>query len=190
MRSVMGRPAAVLLLTGAALGAAALPASAARTIKANPERSWGVTYLGSWHVAAHAEYGKAVCALGAPSHVENPDVPSCAATWTRLGLRIQFTSFGIASSCADGLAQSAVVKGPNGRSSWRTQRGLRVGDSYRKLRRLYPNARRRPAARVIVYQRDPVLGDGSIVTAVIRARRVASLRLWLGGAGDWADCGP
>jgi hypothetical protein len=29
-----------------------------------------------------------------------------------------------------------------------------------------------------------VLGDGSIVTAVIRHHKVASFRLWLGGAGD------
>jgi hypothetical protein len=61
---------------------------------------------------------------------------------------------------------------------------LRVGDGYRRLRRLYPNARRRPGARVIVYQDDPAIGDGSIITALIRNRRVASLRLWLGGAGE------
>ena len=173
---------AVVALAVAATAAA--PASAARTIKANPARSWGVTYLGGWHVAAHPEYGKAVRALGAPSSVENPDIPGCAASWSGLGLKIQFESFGGGTSCADGRAQAAVVKGPAGRSSWRTQRGLRVGDSLRKLRRLYPNARRKPAARVIVYQRNPALGDGTIITAVIRERRVASLRLWLGGAGD------
>jgi hypothetical protein len=153
-------------------------------IKANPARSWGVTYLGHWHVAAHPEYGKAVHALGTPTSVANPDIPGCAATWAGLGLRIQFESFGGGTSCADGRAQSAVVKGADGRSSWRTQRGLRVGDGLRKLRRLYPNARRKPSARVIVYQENPVLGDGSIVTAVIRHRKVASFRLWLGGAGD------
>jgi len=181
---VLSRPAAVFMVTAAVLGAVAGPASAARVIRANPARSWGVTYLGGWHVTAHPEYGKAVHALGQPSHVNNPDIPHCQVTWARLGLRIQFTSFGGASSCADSLAQSAVVKGPNGRSSWRTQRGLRVGDSLRKLRRLYPDARRKPSARVIVYQEDPMLGDGVIVTAVIRHRKVASFRLWLGGAGD------
>ena len=178
------RPAAVFLVMAAVLGAAAGPASAARVIKANPARSWGVTYLGDWHVAAHPEYGKAVHALGSPSSVENPDIPGCTVTWSGLGLRIQFESFGGGTSCADGRAQAAVVKGPNGRSSWRTQRGLRVGDSLRKLRRLYPNARRKHSARVIVYQANPPLGDGSIVTAVIRRHRVASFRLWLGGAGD------
>jgi hypothetical protein len=172
------------MVTATVLAAVAGPASAARVIKANPARSWGVTYLGDWHVAAHPEYPKAVHALGAPTSVENPDIPGCAATWAGLGLRIQFESFGIASSCNDGRAQAAVVKGPNGRSSWRTQRGLRVGDSLRKLSRLYPNARRKPSARVIVYQENPVLGDGSIITAVIRHHKVASFRLWLGGAGD------
>jgi hypothetical protein len=180
----MSRPVATFLLAAALFAALAVPASAARTIKAQPGRYWAVTYLGGWHVRAHPAYGKAVYALGRPSSVKNPDIPGCAATWARLGLTIQFESFSIAESCADGKAQSAVIRGPKARSSWRTQRGLRVGDGYRRLTRLYPNARRRPGARVIVYQDDPAIGDGSIITALIRNRRVASLRLWLGGAGE------
>jgi hypothetical protein len=167
-----------------AVAATASPALGARTIKAQPARYWAVTYLGSWHVRANPEYPKAVHALGTPSHVKNPDIPGCEATWARLGLRIQFESFGIAESCEDGKAQSAVVKGHRGRVTWKTQRGLRVGDSFRKLKRLYPNARHKPGARVIVYQREPAIGDGSIITAVLRHHKVASLRLWLGGAGE------
>ena len=163
---------------------AAGPAMAARTIRAQPDRYWGVTYLGRWHVSAHPTYPKAVSALGSPSRLENPDIPGCRATWARLGLRIQFESFGVAGSCAEGKAQSAVVKGRRGRVAWRTQRGLRVGDRYGRLERLYPDARRKPGARVIVYQEDPPIGDGSIVTALIRHKRVASLRLWIGGAGE------
>ena len=171
-----------LSLAGLALMAA--PALAARTIKAQPSRSWSVTYLGGWHVAAFPEFGKAVYAFGQPSNVANPDSPSCVGTWARLGITIHFENFGLAETCDDGRAQSAVVKGHRGRVAWRTQRGLRVGDHYRKLTRLYPSARRKPAARVIVFQRNPPIGDGSIVTAVLRHRRVASLRLWLGGAGE------
>jgi hypothetical protein len=178
------RRALSCVLAVAALAAGASPALAARTIKAQPSRSWAVTYLGGWHVQAHPEFPKAVFALGEPSHIQNPDIPGCLVTWRRLGLKIQFESFGIASDCNDGRAQAAVVKGHRGRVSWRTQRGLRVGDSFAKLTRLYPNARRRPGARVIVYQKDPAIGDGSIVTAVLRGGRVASLRLWLGGAGE------
>jgi hypothetical protein len=59
-----------------------------------------------------------------------------------------------------------------------------VGDQFARLQRLYPNARRRPGARVVVYQDDPFIGDGSIITALIRHKRVASLQLWLGDAGD------
>jgi hypothetical protein len=162
---------------------AASTASAARTIKAEPGRYWAVTYLGGWHVRAHPGYGKAVFALGEPSSVSGSGVP-CTARWSGLGLRILFTSFGGATSCSGANAQRAVVKGPAGRNAWRTQRGLRVGDSLARLRRLYPDARRKPGARVVVYQRDPVIGDGSIITALIRSRRVASLQLWLGGAGD------
>ena len=168
----------------AALAAAATPALGARTIKAKPTRFWAVTYLGGWHVRAHPEFPKAVHALGTPSHVKNPDIPGCEATWKRLGLRIQFESFGIAHGCEEGKAQSAIVKGHRGRVTWRTQRGLRVGDGYKKLKRLYPNARRKPGARVIVYQDEPAIGDGSIITAVLRHHKVASFRLWLGGAGE------
>jgi hypothetical protein len=178
------RSALVSALVLAALAVAASPALGARTIKAQPDRFWAVTYLGGWHVAAHPEYPRAVRALGKPSHIKNPDIPGCRPTWRRLGLRIQFESFGIAHGCNEGKAQAAVVKGKRGRGSWRTQLGLRVGDSFARLERLYPDARRKPGARVIVYQDEPAIGDGSIITAVIRHERVASFRLWLGGAGE------
>lgn len=178
------RTGAIVAVLIAAIAVAAAPALGARTIKAKPSRSWAVTYLGGWHVQAHPEFPKAVVALGQPSHVKNPDIPGCLATWKRLGLKIQFESFGIASDCNEGKAQAAVVKGRRGRVSWRTQRGLRVGDGVEKLKRLYPNARRKPGARVIVYQREPAIGDGSIITAVLRKGKVASFRLWLGGAGE------
>jgi hypothetical protein len=179
----LGRALIAAAVMAAATGAAS-PALAARTIKAQPSRYWAVTYLGGWHVRAHPEFPKAVHALGEPSHVKNPDIPGCEATWKRLGLRIQFESFGIAQGCEEGKAQSAVVKGHRGRVTWRTQKGLRVGDSYRKLKRLYPDARRKPGARVIVYQGEPAIGDGSIITALVRHHKVASFQLWLGGAGE------
>jgi hypothetical protein len=174
--------AASLVTAGVALANPGV-ASAARTIKAEPGHYWAVTYLGSWHVRAHPEYGKAVFALGEPSSVSSNGVP-CTARWNSLGTRILFTSFGGQTSCSEANAQRAVIKGPAGRRSWRTQRGLRVGDGFARLKRLYPYARRKPGARVIVYQNDPFIGDGSIITALIRHRRVASLQLWLGGAGD------
>lgn len=164
-------------------GVAWAPAAAARTIKAEPGHYWAVTYLGGWHVRAQPDYGKAVFALGEPSSVSGGGVP-CTAHWGRLGVKILFTSFGGVESCSEASAQRAVVKGPAGRNAWRTQRGLRVGDRFARLQRLYPEARRRPGARVVVYQDDPLIGDGSIITALIRHKRVASLQLWLGGAGD------
>jgi hypothetical protein len=179
----MSRTTIVVLATLATSVIVAAPAAAARTIKAAPERHWGVTHLGDWHVRAHPEYGKAMFALGEPTQVSSPGNP-CSAGWAHLGLRILFTSFGGATSCAETNAQSAVIKGAAGRRAWRTQRGLRVGDRFARLKRLYPNARRKPGARVIVYQKDPFIGDGDIITALIRHKRVASFRLWLGGAGD------
>jgi len=178
------RAALVSIVAVGALAIGASPAVGARVIKAQPDRSWAVTYLGGWHVGAHPEFPKAVAALGQPSHVKNPDIPGCRASWRRLGLTIQFESFGIAHGCDEGKAQAAIVKGHRARVSWRTQLGLRVGDGFAKLKRLYADARRKPGARVIVYQDDPPIGDGSIITALIRHHKVASFQLWLGGAGE------
>jgi hypothetical protein len=104
---------AVAVLTG--LVTAASPALGARVIKAQPARSWAVTYLGRWHVAAHPEYPKAVFALGTPSHVKNPDIPGCEATWKRLGLR--------SSSRASRSRGRAATGAPSRRSSRATVAG-------------------------------------------------------------------
>jgi hypothetical protein len=175
-------------LVAALLVVAVGEAHGARTIRADPDKAWGITHLGDWRVAADPSYAAAVRRLGDPSHVENPDVPSCQAHWPALGLSIQFENFGVGRSCEiDGRAQSATVQGSRGRREWHTEEGLRVGDRVPRLRRLYPDALRRGGAWWVVYQESSPIGAGGphdIVSARTRRGRVQALDLWIGGAGE------
>jgi hypothetical protein len=80
---------------------------------------------------------------------------------------------------------------------WSTERGLRVGDSLDRVRELYPELRRfsdlfgpAPAWRyewALVLEPSQVGGPPNLIdrlTAVIRQRRVQSLRVSPYGAGD------
>ena len=84
-------------------------------------------------------------------------------------------------------AQKGTISGAPGRRHERTERGIQVGDSIAKLMRLYPTATKEPGGWAIVYRLHSALAEGSrldIVTATIKANRVASFKLWFGGAGD------
>jgi hypothetical protein len=97
-----------------------------------------------------------------------------------------FTSFGGDPYCQGARAQTGTVSGAAGRRHWQTARGLRVGDSLGKLKRLYPRAID-GRGWAIVYSLHSVIAEGSrldIVTASIKGGRVSAFKLWFGGAGD------
>jgi hypothetical protein len=174
-------------LAAAAFAAPAATARPGGTIQTGPH---GVTALGAWHVSTHPTFPAAVRALGAANavHAHNPG-NSCTGTgvWSGLGLRVLFTSFGGDPYCQGALAQRGTISGAAGRQHWQTARGLRVGDSFGKLKRLYPRAIRGPDGWAIVYSLHSVIAEGSrldIVTAQIKLGRVLAFRLWIGGAGD------
>ena len=109
----------------------------------------------------------------------------CRVRWADLGVRITFQNFGGVDSCepSGGRAQKAVVSGD---SRWRTDRGLRLGNTVRRLERLYPNARRTPRGFRLV---EGILPFGAPVRyAVLGARvangRVRAFTLFIGAAGD------
>jgi hypothetical protein len=181
--------AALAALSLAAAGAAA-PAAAARpggTIHTGPN---GVTALGSWNVSTHPSFPAAVRALGPATAVHaHSHGNSCTGTgtWSGLGLRILFTSFGGDPYCQGALAQTGTISGAAGGRHWQTARGLRVGDSLGKLKRLYPHAVKVRGGWAIVYSLHSVIAEGSrldIVTAQVKGNRVSTFRLWFGGAGD------
>ena len=174
---------AAVLLSALALVSQAL---ATRAIHANAHKSWGVTKLGDWDTLHDPGYHSAVRHLGRPSHVSNPQSPSCKAKWHKLGLSIQFANFGGGSSCGGSFAQKARIEGRQARHAWRTTRGLRIGDSAKRLRDLYPRAWKHGSTFWIVYERtDPITGGPhAIVKAAMKHQRVKKFGLWVGGAGE------
>src|SRR5205085_9782638 len=106
-----------------AAGAVAAPVATARQggmIRTGPN---GVTALGSWHVSTHPTFPAAVRALGAASAVHaHSSGTSCTGTgtWSGLGLRILFTSFGGDPNCQGALAQTGTISGAAGRRHWQT----------------------------------------------------------------------
>jgi hypothetical protein len=173
-----------------AAAAVAAPAAAARPggmIQTGPN---GVTALGSWHVSTHSTFPGAVRALGAANAVHvHTHGNSCTGTgtWSKLGLRVVFTSFSADPYCARVRAQTGTISGAAGRQHWQTTRGLRVGDSLGTLKQLYPRAIKGRDGWAIVYSRHSVVAEGSrldIVTAQVSGNRVSSFQLWIGGAGD------
>jgi len=183
---------AVLRTVAISLAAAAVaaPAAAARPGGAIQTGANGVTALGSWHVSTHSTFPAAVRALGAASAVHvHSHGNSCTGTgmWSKLGLQVLFTSFSADPYCAAVRAQTGTISGAAGRQHWQTTRGLRVGDSLGKLKRLYPRAIKGRGGWAIAYSLHSVIAEGSrldIVTAQVKGNRVSSLRLWIGGAGD------
>lgn len=179
--------AAAVVLAAAAIMA---PTAAARPGGVIQTGRNGVTALGAWHVSKHPTFQSAVYALGAASAVHvHTRGNSCTGTgaWKGLGLRVLFTSFSADPYCARVRAQTGTISGASGRRHWQTARGLRVGDSLGKLKRLYPRAIRGHEGWAIVFSRHSVVAEGSrldVVTAQVRGNRVSSFRLWIGGAGD------
>jgi hypothetical protein len=184
------RRAAIVAVTSLAAAGVAAPAATARPggmIQTGPN---GVTALGSWHVSTHSTFAAAVRALGAANRVSaHNHGNSCTGTgtWSKLGLRILFTSFGGDPYCVGARAQTGTISGAAGRQHWHTTRGLRVGDSLGTLKRLYPHAIKGAGGWAVVYSLHSVIAEGSrldIVTASIKGGRVSAFKLWFGAAGD------
>jgi hypothetical protein len=161
-------------------------ALATRAIHANARKSWGVTRLGDWNTFHDPGYHAAVNHLGRPSHVSNPQSTACKAKWHKLGLSIQFADFAGGSNCGDSSAQKARIQGRHARRAWRTTRGLRIGDSAKRLHDLYPRAWKHGASFWLVYQRYNPISNGphAIVKARMKHHHVKKFGLWIGGAGD------
>jgi hypothetical protein len=77
---------------------------------------------------------QAIAAYGAPSALRRQGT-TCTSRWPAIALSLGFLSFD-ANPCSAGVLVHAVVTGRR----WRTNRGLRIGDSRARLRALYPGA--------------------------------------------------
>jgi hypothetical protein len=107
---------------------------------------WRGRRVGPYYYQRDIESGKsytvAVETFGPPSsqgHYYQSNL--CIVRWTRLGLEISFTG-SVSNPCASkSLRKSGWWETHMYSRRWQTDRGLRVGDSEKRLRRLYPKAR-------------------------------------------------
>lgn len=174
----------VLLGLLVAPGLAAAPAAnAAFVIKASPG---GIVSLGGFQPGKDPSLAAAIRYFGRPSRLTG-NRTLCTGRWGRIALRIHFASFsGRPGACNPLMLTQAVrIQGRHAKR-WRTTRGLRIGDSTRRIRRLYRTAQRHGGSYWLVWFYSPI-GDGGYVArleALTSHGRVYAFRLWEGGAGD------
>jgi hypothetical protein len=109
------------------LGAATLAATAPHIVFG--DRSAGGI------VAGRTTAAQAVARYGAPATSHPRGASSCLRAWPAAGLTVDFLSFDGA-PCSRGVAVTITLTGP----SWRTARGLRVGDPLMRIHDLFPSA--------------------------------------------------
>ncbi len=136
-------PKAVALSVVAATGAAGL--SAVPQGRSDPAQSRAIVIyadvkIGSYAVKSDGTLAGAIKAFGKPTSRGKSGSTVCAVRWRRLGLRIRFYNLGGQDPCEPryGNFGEALMTGER----WRTRKGLRIGDSTRKMRALYRPRRR------------------------------------------------
>jgi hypothetical protein len=143
-----------------------------------------VRAIGDFKPARNPRLGAAIRAFGQPTGSSGGG-EICRVRWANLGVRIAFQNFGGVDSCEPhgGRAQKAVIKDDR---RWRTTKGLRIGNSVARLRRLHPDARRTPRGFRLV---EGILPFGSpqpyaVLGARVAGGRVTAFTLFIGAAGD------
>ena len=184
----MRRLALVAALAALLVAAATAAAATTHAIRwANDQ----VTSIGSLRTTGTPTIAGAARAFGRPSSRRLEAREVCVVSWNALGLRASFVNLGGARSgrttCSSGVGklQTATIRG----RSFRTQRGLKVGDSTARLRELHPGARLRAnswwLATAPAQVGDVEPGERmAIVRANVRAGKVASFVVWIGAAGE------
>jgi hypothetical protein len=144
-----------------------------------------VLAIGDFKLARDPTYGAAAAVFGEPAS-ERPRymAKNCIVNWPGPGLRITFANYGVGSACDRDLGRSQSARAYGGQ--WRTKRGLKVGARLRRLRDLYPRARRHGRSWWLVTA-VTLIGQGGrypVLAATVRGGRVRSLTLEIGAAGD------
>ena len=182
MRRFAAIAAAALLLATATATATAAP----RTIKwANGK----VTSIGALKITAQATIVRATRAFGRPSSKRLNWLGLCVVDWASIGLRGYFDNLDLISddltNCSAGVGklQSVTIRG----AEFRTQRGLKVGDSVARMRELHPDVRLRGSAWWLASAPHPYGRPGermAIVLANTQRRRVVNFVVWVGAAEE------
>lgn len=174
---------ALLLATAMATATAT---AAPRTI------SWSngkVTSIGALKITRQATIGAAARAFGRPSSRRLNWLELCVVDWRSIGLRGYFDTLDLTPShlddCSPGVGklQSVTIRG----AGFRTQRGLKVGDSVARMRELHPGVRLRGSAWWLADAPHPYGRSGermAIVLAKTQRRRVVNFEVWVGAAEE------
>src|SRR5215211_2406434 len=105
------------------------------------DRSVGPVRVGS------GTFSQARAAYGAPTLIRHrPN--ACIARWRPLRLSMQFLAFE-GDPCVSGVLVFSIAAS----KKWRTDRGLRVGDTRQRLLTLYPKAKAKPDGRWLITRR-------------------------------------
>jgi hypothetical protein len=134
-------------------------------------------------------------AIKAYGPLDPPGPSGCSRKWKKLGVRMVNADYDGGAPCAPWTAiQTLVITG----RQWKTERGLKIGDSLDRVRELYPELIRFKellgedikAYRyewALVLEPSPAGGPPNLLdrlSANIRARKVVSLTVSPYGAGD------
>lgn len=174
---------AAILVCAIILAPAAASGAPPFTVKSDRE-------IGSLQVVG-GTLGDAIASFGQPSSIrltrDDPPVSECRVRWARLGIRALFLSTDGVSACS--ASGGNVFRMALADKRWRTKKGLRIGNTVKRLRAVHPNAsfhRRQPnRAGGWHLVRRPDLGGGVSPTmhALVRSGKVVRLVVtWPGGA--------
>lgn len=168
----MQRVAALLaaLLTSLAVMDAAPAASAEPTFVIN-----GDTNIGGFSLTRSGTLNGAIAVYGRPTSREVLGYDTCSVSWGVHGIKAEF-SYNYTEPCAlQGRHAETTLTG----RQWRTARGLRIGDTLQRLRRLYPRAKpyvagswtllSRPFAGVRLPTVLATVKSGRVTTFVVRS---------------------
>lgn len=170
--------------------AVAAPAASAQapdyTIRATGSKtSLGkVSAIGGFEPRSDPSLKAATAAFGPPSSRKTTSSSSCQVGWRSIGLRIVFVNLGApgSNSCDAGKVQTVSAFG----RVWTTSRGLRIGQSVKTLRKLYPSALRKGRAYRLIGAKS-IFTDGSrysVLAAKTNGKQVKSFKLFVGAAGE------
>jgi hypothetical protein len=142
------------------------------------QRRIGSYFYKRAHALPRGDYAAAVASFG-ESNSSRRDGNLCHTRWVKLGLEIDFVN--VMGRCSVKLLRkSGLWYGASATSRrWKTDRGLRVGDSLERLRSLYPKARlvggSKSAPRWILAHRRDHEFDFELLDAEVRKGRVTAI---------------
>ena len=185
MSAVLAALGATLVVVAAAAGGTEADSSASTTTPTAGGRAAqsfvivGDTSIGGFHpYRMNGRLSQAIRVFGKPTTIRRRTIDTiraCVANWRGLGLSMSF--FPYARTCVPERScfYEAIATGRR----WRTAKGLRIGDSRRRLYQLYPKAKARGQWRALLI-RPGLEGTYWALSAQLAHVRVAALRVEAG----------